>query len=90
MFDALARAHTNPEMANGALTRLSHVWALDSTYTSPVSDWMSWLRSRDDLQINVIYRYGNYFSKKTQKDVSLSTGVHGAEFARRCRRATGG
>ena len=87
MFDALARAHTNPEMANGALSRLSHVWALDSTYTSPVSDWMAWLRSRDDLHITVIYRYANYFSKKTQKEVSLSTGVHGADSAHRCRRA---
>jgi hypothetical protein len=78
VFDALARAHANPEMANGALGRLSHVWALDSTYTSPVTDWMAWLRSRNDLRINVIYRYGKYFSKKTQKEESLSTGVHGS------------
>jgi hypothetical protein len=58
VFDALAKAHANPEMANGALGCLSHVWALDSTYTSPVTDWMGWLRSRNDLQIKVIYRYG--------------------------------
>jgi hypothetical protein len=78
VFDALARAHANPEMANGALGRLSHVWALDSTYTSPVTDWMSWLRSRNDLHITVIYRYAKYFSAKAQKEVSLATGVHGA------------
>jgi len=80
VFDALARAHANPEMANGALGRLSHVWALDSTYTSPVTDWMSWLRSREDLNTTVIYRYAKYFSTKTQREVSLSTGVHGARF----------
>jgi hypothetical protein len=80
VFDALARAHANPEMANGALGRLSHVWALDSTYTSPVTDWMSWLRSRNDLHITVIYRYAKYFSAKAQKEVSLATGIHGARF----------
>ena len=40
VFDALARAHANPQMTTGALSRLTHVWALDSTYTSPVTDWM--------------------------------------------------
>ncbi len=89
VFDALARAHANPEMANGALSRLSHVWALDSTYTSPVTDWMAWLRSRNDLRITVIYRYGSYFSKKIQKDVSLSTGVHGARFRAQTKKSGG-
>jgi len=80
VFDALARAHANPQMTTGALSRLSHVWALDSTYTSPVTDWMAWLRSHTDLRITMIYRYGSYFSKKIQKDVSLSTGINGARF----------
>ncbi|MET0450252.1 MAG: M15 family metallopeptidase [Mycobacterium sp.] len=80
VFDALARAHANPEMVTGALGRLSHVWALDSTYTSPVADWASWLQSRSELRATVIYRYATYFSEKAQKTVSLPTGIHGARF----------
>jgi hypothetical protein len=80
VFDALARAHASAQMTTGALSRLTHVWALDSTYTSPVTDWMAWLRSRTDLRVTMIYRYGSYFSKKIQKDVSISTGIHGARF----------
>jgi len=64
VFDALARAHADAEMSNGALARLSHVWALDTTYTSPISDWKAWLRSRDDFHVTVVYRYGKYRAKK--------------------------
>src|SRR3954447_15913362 len=89
VFDALARAHANPQMTSGALSRLTHVWALDSTYTSPVTDWMAWLRSRTDLRITMIYRHGSYFSKKLQKDVSISTGIHGARFRAQMKKSGG-
>jgi len=89
VFDALARAHANPQMTTGALSRLTHVWALDSTYTSPVTDWMAWLRSRTDLRITMIYRHGSYFSKKIQKDVSISTGIHGARFRAQMKKSGG-
>jgi hypothetical protein len=89
VFDALARAHANPQMTTGALSRLTHVWALDSTYTSPVTDWMAWLRSRTDLRITMIYRYGSYFSKKLQKHVSISTGIHGARFRAQMKKSGG-
>lgn len=76
-------------MKSGALARLSHVWALDSTYTSPVRDWTAWLRSRADLHITVIYRFAKYFSKKTQKEERLSTGVHGERFRAQVARSNG-
>jgi hypothetical protein len=79
-FDALASARANPEMSQGALSYLSHVWALDTTYTSPVADWLGWIRSRDDLSVTVIYRQGTYWHEKTKTKRSLSTGVNGRKF----------
>ena len=70
IFDALANAHTDPEMSKGPLGQLSHIWALDTAYTSPVADWMAWLGSRNDLHMTVIYRYGD----------SVTTGPHGSRF----------
>ena len=89
VFDALATAHTHPAIGSGALARLSHVWALDSTYTSPVRDWTAWLRSRTDLHITVIYRFAKYYSKKTQREERLSTGVHGERFRAQVPRSNG-
>lgn len=80
IFDALARAHADAEMSNGALARLSHVWALDSTYTSPIADWSAWLRSRDDFKVTIIHRYGKYRPKNSETLLPLSTGVHGGQF----------
>ena len=80
VFDAMARLHADPDMNSGALAKLAHVWALDSTYTSPVEQWMKWLDSRSDLRMTVIYRYGTWLSKKTHSKESLSTGTHGARF----------
>ncbi|HEX6159226.1 MAG TPA: D-Ala-D-Ala carboxypeptidase family metallohydrolase, partial [Thermoanaerobaculia bacterium] len=82
IFDAMARLHADPEMTDGALAKLTHVWALDSTYSSPVADWMKWLRSRSGLRMTVIYRYGTYWSKKTASEEPLVTGVHGDRFKR--------
>ena len=78
-FDALARHHAHPAMGDGALQKLTHVWAFDSTYTSPVSDWAAWIRSRENLKATVIYRYG-IFSNRKQEKVPLATGVHGKRF----------
>lgn len=80
VFDALARAHADPEMANGALGRLSHVWALDSTYTSPIDDWKAWLRSREDFTVTVVYRHGKYRPRNSETLLPLTTGVHGSRF----------
>lgn len=83
VLDALAKARANPEMSNGALSRLSHVWAFDTTYTSPVADWMAWLRSRADLKATVVYRHG------TTTEKPLSTGVHGKRFLAQAKQSDG-
>ncbi|MCI4568154.1 D-alanyl-D-alanine carboxypeptidase family protein [Lysobacter sp. CFH 32150] len=78
-FDALAHAHAAPEMRQGALARLTHVWALDTTYTAPVADWRAWLRSRDDFKATVVYRHGSYRTRNDEVR-SLPTGVRGKQF----------
>ena len=89
VLDALAKARANPEMSSGALSRLSHVWAFDTTYTSPVADWMAWLGSRDDLKTIVIYRHGTAWSARTKTEVPLSTGVHGKQFLAQGKQSNG-
>ena len=58
-LDPLAAAHGDPEMAQGALASLRHVWALDTTYTCPTDDWNNWLASKPQLTIEVLYRKGS-------------------------------
>src|SRR5207249_8302477 len=89
VLDALARARANPEMSNGALGRLTHVWAFDTTYTSPVADWVAWLRSRDDLKTTFVYRHGTTWSTHTKAEVPLSTGVHGRQFLAQAKKSNG-
>jgi V8-like Glu-specific endopeptidase len=79
IFDALARAHADAEMSQGALAHLSNVWAFDTTYTSPIGDWREWLRSRDSFSATIIYRHGTYRARNGQTR-PLTTGVHGSEF----------
>lgn len=72
VFDALANAQANPEMKKGALGRLRDVWALDTTYTSPVADWTAWIRGRADLRVTIAYR--------DNAADSLDTGIEGRKF----------
>lgn len=78
-FDALAHAHATAEMRQGALGRLTHVWALDTTYTAPIAEWRAWLRSRDDFNVTVVYRHGSYRTR-TAEIKALATGVRGKQF----------
>jgi uncharacterized protein YcbK (DUF882 family) len=89
VLDALAKSRADPEMSNGALSRLSHVWAFDTTYTSPVADWIAWLRSRDDLKATVVYRHGTSQNKRTNIVKPLSTGVHGERFRAQAKQSNG-
>jgi hypothetical protein len=77
IFDAMASLHADPETTSGALAKLTHVWALDSTYSSPVDDWMKWLDSRSGLRMTVIYRSGT------------STGAPGNRFRARAKDSGG-
>jgi uncharacterized protein YcbK (DUF882 family)/LAS superfamily LD-carboxypeptidase LdcB/peptidoglycan hydrolase-like protein with peptidoglycan-binding domain len=57
-LEPLAHFHSDSEMQQGALARLSQVWAFDTTYTGDVSKWTSWLDANPGLQVTVIYRPG--------------------------------
>ena len=55
-LEPLAHSHADPQMQQGALARLSQVWAFDTTYAGDVSMWKSWLDTNPDLQVSVFYR----------------------------------
>jgi hypothetical protein len=78
VLNPLAGAHGDSAMTTGALADLTHVWAIDTTYSAPVADWEAWLRSRTDLNISVIYRDGEPCQEGKPK--RATTGVYGAKF----------
>lgn len=70
-LEPLAYSRSDPQMQQGALSRLSQVWAFDSTYTGNVSNWMSWLDTNPRLRVSIFYEPGS------------RTGKVGDEFFRR-------
>lgn len=58
VLDPLARAHADTEMTrlDGGLSKLSHIWALDTTYSAPIKDWIQWLQAKPSLEVQVFYR----------------------------------
>lgn len=59
LLEPLAHSHSDPQIQQGALARLSQVWAFDSTYAGDVSNWISWLNSNPVLLVSVFYRPGS-------------------------------
>lgn len=59
LLEPLAHSHFDVQMQQGALARLSQVWALDSTYAGDVGKWRSWLDAKPGLRIYVFYRPGS-------------------------------
>lgn len=58
-LNPLAAANADPQMATGALAKLSEVWGLDSSYVcSPISTWTSWLSAKPSLRVSMDYRAG--------------------------------
>ncbi len=61
LLEPLAHSHSDPQMQQGALARLSQVWAFDTTYGGAhnVSKWMSWLDANPGLRVSVFYEPGS-------------------------------
>jgi hypothetical protein len=59
LLEPLAASRADPAMRQGALARLSQVWAFDTTYAGDVSAWIDWLVSNPALQVQVFYRPGS-------------------------------
>jgi hypothetical protein len=56
VLEPLAASRTDAAMGQGPLTRLSQVWAFDTTYAGDVSAWTDWLRPNSSLQLHLYYR----------------------------------
>ncbi len=56
VLEPLAASRTDAAIRQGALTRLSQVWAFDTTYAGDVSAWTDWLKLNPSLQLHLYYR----------------------------------
>lgn len=56
VLEPLAANRTDVAMTQGALARLSEVWAFDTTYAGDVGAWTDWLRLNQSLRLRVYYR----------------------------------
>jgi subtilisin family serine protease len=56
VLEPLAASRADPAMRQGALARLSQVWAFDTTYAGDVSAWTDWLKLNPSLQLHLYYR----------------------------------
>jgi len=65
-LEPLARANADPQMAQGALAKLSEIWAFDTTYVADVTAWIKLLKSKPKLKLNLFYRRN---TKPTSKPV---------------------
>ncbi|GAA0713151.1 S8 family serine peptidase [Dactylosporangium roseum] len=59
VLEPLAASRTDTAMGQGALARLSQVWAFDTTYAGDVAAWTDWLRLNPSLQLYLYYRPGS-------------------------------
>jgi hypothetical protein len=55
VLEPLAASRTDAAIRQGALTRLSQVWAFDTTYVGDVSAWTDWLKLNPSLQLHLYY-----------------------------------
>lgn len=58
-LEPLAYSHADAQMRQGALARLSQVWAFDTTYAGVVARWLKWLDSNPSLRVSLFYVPGS-------------------------------
>jgi monoamine oxidase len=56
VLEPLAARRTDPAIRQGALARLSQVWAFDTTYAGDIPAWTDWLKLNPSLQLHLYYR----------------------------------
>jgi subtilisin family serine protease len=59
VLEPLAASRGEPAMRQGALARLSEVWAFDTTYAGDVAAWKDWLAQNTALRLRLYYRPGS-------------------------------
>lgn len=68
LLEPLAASRTDAAMRQGALARLSQVWAFDTTYAGDVPAWTDWLKLNPSLQLRLYYRPAGKSSTRTVGD----------------------
>jgi len=63
VLEPFAASRADPAMQQGALARLSQVWAFDTTYAGDVSAWTDWLKLNPSLRLHFYYRPGSKTGK---------------------------
>jgi hypothetical protein len=58
-LEPLAYSRHDQAMQEGALARLSQIWAFDTTYAGKVQRWTDWLTVNPRLQVHLFYRPGS-------------------------------
>jgi hypothetical protein len=58
-LEPLAYSRADPHMRQGALAKLSQVWAFDTLYAGRVDRWTDWLNRDARLQVAMFYRPGS-------------------------------
>ncbi len=58
-LEPLAHSRKDPAMDQGALGKLSQVWAFDTTYAGSVNRWVDWVTQNPRLQVHMFYRPGS-------------------------------
>ncbi|HEY3744432.1 MAG TPA: M15 family metallopeptidase [Bryobacteraceae bacterium] len=87
-FDALAIARDKGGMSSGSLKSLTDVWAIDTTYSSPVADWLGWLTSNKNLTISMACRSGKETDENGKK-TTVKTSDHGSDFIDAAKKSKG-
>ena len=59
VLEPLVASRAEAAMRQGALARLSQVWAFDTTYAGDVAAWRDWLRLNPSLELHLYYRPGS-------------------------------
>ncbi len=58
-LEPLAYSRHDPAMREGALARLSQIWAFDTPYAGRVQRWTDWLTLNPRLHVHLFYRPGS-------------------------------
>jgi LAS superfamily LD-carboxypeptidase LdcB len=70
LLGPLARAHADPEMAQGALARLAEIWALDTTYefhgSHDAASTEAWLDAKPQLRMKIVFRTGSKTARRAR------------------------
>jgi hypothetical protein len=80
-LEPLAHSRADPQMRLGALSRLTRIWAFDTTYAGDVSRWVDWLKRDARLQVAFFYQPLRVDARKPEdRDKPSGTATIGRAF----------